>query len=715
MKLRKVMAAVLAAAIPLFCGVPALAVTAEEEKTPDLVFYRAKATDTFEGEINIRNGKGEVTDVRVKDGEEPAFYLSDFDDTLAYFDSLYKSAEQTLTVTRDGKDYDVTANLAVYDSVELFSATGSVTLTVKDNRTLQPVANTEYSLYRAGKLIKKELISDSKGKITVDGLLPGEYELRQTAASTGYQATEKPVPFTIGGLELSGGDQQIRTTAGKKVTADENEVLIAGTYTPDIVLEAAKEEQISSLSVVFQNSGAALESAGKAVTKTFSSAAEAEKAINTAKKDGEITGPVLISYTLSGNSERSTCNFIQYVEAETSKTTATPAPTPDNSYNPGWNVNNGNQGATATSTPTPTPTLSTAPTAAPSTEGSVTVYASCNDKPLRNIMFELIGRTTAGTGVDKTYRTDDQGFITIDKVPEGTYTLIVLETEETEIYDIPYDQRVSVAPGASSYVSVDFSLLTNDIAGIVTDKDGTPLPNVTVGLYSVEYRIEQENLSGNVKSKNEVDDISGRTYYNAANATALAITDEHGEFNFSWVEIGEYELMPLVSGGYFPPDKPASCIVTKDDADLAEIIIDCTCVSVSYLGKNGGQLTGRTVTIDDQEGTTWVTSEDPMVLKGLIPGTYTLTVQSEEGKESIDSFSFTVEETTELQEVIIKTSATEGETNVPEKEPESTPADQPERSLLIIPIVIAGIVLAAGLGFLVWYRKKHKPEKGGLQ
>ena len=33
-----------------------------------------------------------------------------------------------------------------------------------------------------------------------------------------------------------------------------------------------------------------------------------------------------------------------------------------------------------------------------------------------------------------------------------------------------------------------------------------------------------------------------------------------------------------------------------------------------YLGKNGGKLTGRTVTLDDPLRTTWVTSREPMIL-----------------------------------------------------------------------------------------------------
>lgn len=713
MKFRKAMAATLAAAIFLFCGTGAYAATAETEKDPDYVFYRTKARDTFEGDISVP-GKGEITSAEIKEGEVPAFFISGFEGSTVSFDSLYKSGEQTLLVTKDSKEKEITCGFAVYDRVELELDTGSVTLTVKDNKTLKPVSGAEYALYQGSKRIEEGLVSDSAGKITVSKLVPGSYELRPAGAASGYQAVSAGVPFTIGGVELAGGETGIRTSEGKKITAEDNEILIAGEFSPDVELKAVKEEQITSVTVTYENFGAELEQPGKTETKTFAVVKEAETDINSRKAAGEITGPVKIEYNLRTPVGRSTCNFTQYVEAKAQEQ-PTPAPTPNNNQNQG-----GNNWQNSTPSPLPTPTPTPVPTAAPAQYGTLSAYAVCKEKPLSGITMELIGRTSTGTGVDKTYLTDEQGMIYIDKVPDGEYTLQVIENEATAIYSIPYDEKVTVGAGADSSVKMEFSLLTRTVSGTVMDMDGEPLSNITVGLYSVADRTAQEDLSGKIKSEEEQEDISGRTYYNAANTSDLAVTDEDGKFSFSSVEIGEYELMPLVTGGYFAPEEAASCSVTNETDPDVELRVESTRTSITYLGKHGGKLVGRTVTLNDAARTTWVTSKDPMVLKGLVPGEYTLTVQNEEGKEEIEDYSFTVPESSEEQVLNIETSATTGETDIPKEPEEKKPEQKPESEK--VPawkwglIAVISILAAGGIAFfIVWKIRKKKPEKGGMK
>lgn len=712
MKFRKAMAAALAAAIFLFCGTGAYAATAEKEKNPDYVFYRAKAKDTFEGDISVP-GKGEITSAEIKEGEAPSFFISGFEGSAVSFDSLYKSGEQTLVVTKDGKEKEIECGFAVYDRVELTSDTGSVTLTVKDNKTLKPVSGAEYALYQGSKRIEEGLVSDSAGKITVSKLVPGSYELRPAGAASGYQAVSAGVPFTIGGVELAGGETGIRTSEGKKITAEDNEILIAGEFSPDVELKAVKEEQITSVSVTYENFGAELEQPGKTETKTFAVVKEAETDINSRKAAGEITGPVKIEYNLRTPAGRSTCNFTQYVEAKAQEQ-PTPAPTPNNNQNQG-----GNNWQNSTPSPLPTPMPTPAPTAAPAQYGTLSAYAVCKEKPLSGITMELIGRTSTGTGVDKTYLTDEQGMIYIDKVPDGEYTLQVIENEATAIYSIPYDEKVTVGAGADSSVKMEFSLLTRTVSGTVMDMDGEPLSNITVGLYSVADRTAQEDLSGKIKSEEEQEDISGRTYYNAANTSDLAVTDEDGKFSFSSVEIGEYELMPLVTGGYFAPEEAVSCSVTNETDPDVELRVESTRTSITYLGKHGGKLVGRTVTLNDAARTTWVTSKEPMVLKGLVPGEYTLTVQNEEGKEEIEDYSFTVSESSEEQVLNIETSATTGETDMKEpeeKKPEKKPESEKVPAWKWGLIAVIGILAVGGAVFLIIRQiQKKKPEKGGMK
>ncbi len=713
MKLKKLLAVALAAAISFSGSVSAFAATAtKEEKMPDLIFYRSKARETFDGEISLP-GKGTITDAQTA-GDSPAFSVSSFEGSSIQFEALYKSTEQPLTVTRDGKTEEHTAAAAVYDRVQLIGDKGSVTLTVKDNKTLKPVPGAEYSLYQGSHRVQDGLVSDASGKVTVTGLLPGAYELRPLNNITGYLATSASIPFTIGGLELSGGDISIRTSAGKKITADENEILIAGEFSPDIELTATKSDHLSEITVELENYGATLDSAGKTVSKSFSSAREAAEYLNAEKNAWNICGAVEIRYTLKISPGKSTCNYIQYLEAKpVSQVTPTPTPGSGNQ-----NQGSGTQTPIVSATPTPQPTATPAPQVTP--YGTVTIAAECKGKPMPGVTMELIGKTSAGTGVDKVYLTDSEGMIFIDKVPEGTYTLSVVETEATDLYDIPYTQNINVGAGSACYQRVSFSKLTGSISGVVTDTDGEPLRNITVGLYSVSDRMEQEDLSGKVKSKDEKEDISGKTYYNAANAAAVAVSDLDGEFTFTRVEVGDYELMPLVTGGYFAPEQPATCTLAQNDVTDAQVTVESTRVSILYLGKNGGKLTGRTVMLDDPLRTTWVTARDPVILKGLIPGEYTATVQSEEGKEDIEPYTFTVEDSPEEQAIEIQTDAKIGETDIPSAEPEEKPEEkQPEKQenkLPIIGIIACCVLICGAAGFIIYrYIKKRKPEKGGMK
>lgn len=716
MKLKNALSAALAAVMLLSCGSSALAVTAETEaKTSDLIFYRTKARETFDGEITLP-GKGDITDVQTA-GDFPVFSVSGFQGSSIQFEDLYKSAEQPLTITRDGKEQEETCSFAVYDRVTLNGDKGSVTLTVKDNKSLKPIPGAEYSLYQGSRRVEDGLVSDASGKITVTGLQPGKYELRPENTVTGYLATSVAIPFTIGGLELAGGDISIRTTAGKKITADENEILIAGEFSPDIELTATKEDHLEGIAVELENYGATLEDVGKKISKSFATAKETEEFINTEKNAGNICGAVEIRYTLKSTPGKSTCNYIQYLEAKPISQ-ATPTPTPGNGNQ---NQGNGSQTPGISATPTPKPTA--APTPQTVAHGTVTIYTLCKNKPLPGVMLELIGKTAAGTGVNKVYQSDSGGLVTIDKVPEGEYTVQVIEDEAVRDYNIPYSERVIVGTGAVSAVKLEFSLLQGEISGTVTDPDGEPLQGITVGLYPVSERIAQENLSGKVQSKDEKEDISGKTYYNAANAAAVAVSDLDGEFTFHRVELGSYELVPLVFGGYFAPETPAACEVMDERGKEVSVTVETTRVSLLYLGKNGGKLTGRTVTLDDPLRTTWVTSREPMILKGLVPGEYTARVENEDGKEEIEPFTFTVEENSSEQVLEIKTNATSGETDIPkaepEKEREEKPEEKPRQEVSAgkwIAIAVLGLLALGGaVFFLVRVIRKKKPEKGGIK
>lgn len=47
------------------------------------------------------------------------------------------------------------------------------------------------------KVVRKDLTTDEDGKLLVDNLKPGKYQLVETESIDGYQKKNKPYPFTI--------------------------------------------------------------------------------------------------------------------------------------------------------------------------------------------------------------------------------------------------------------------------------------------------------------------------------------------------------------------------------------------------------------------------------------------------------------------------------------------------------------------------------------
>ncbi|MGE6631753.1 SpaA isopeptide-forming pilin-related protein [Bacillus sp. NPDC077027] len=75
--------------------------------------------------------------------------------------------------------------------------TGSVELT-KVNEKGNALEKAEFSLLnKEGKSLKRALVTDQDGKITVDDLKPGAYQFVETKAPYGYQQDDKPIPFKI--------------------------------------------------------------------------------------------------------------------------------------------------------------------------------------------------------------------------------------------------------------------------------------------------------------------------------------------------------------------------------------------------------------------------------------------------------------------------------------------------------------------------------------
>ena len=166
-KLNQLAAVVLAAVFVFASALPAGAVVVTDLPIPDRVFYRETPGETFSGEFAMDK---EISEVEA--GEDPAFTLSFKGNTLK-FDSLYTSTEQAIKVVCGAETVEKKLGLAVYDPVDVAPAKGSVTLTVKNSRTLKPVSNAAYTLYKGTSVVKSGLTTDKAGQITV--AIPTEF------------------------------------------------------------------------------------------------------------------------------------------------------------------------------------------------------------------------------------------------------------------------------------------------------------------------------------------------------------------------------------------------------------------------------------------------------------------------------------------------------------------------------------------------------------
>lgn len=81
--------------------------------------------------------------------------------------------------------------------VKMLNYQGSAEL-IKKDQAGNPLAGAEFSvLDDTGKVVRKHLVSDADGKVTVTDLAPGKYQFVETKAPAGYLLNTEPSAFTI--------------------------------------------------------------------------------------------------------------------------------------------------------------------------------------------------------------------------------------------------------------------------------------------------------------------------------------------------------------------------------------------------------------------------------------------------------------------------------------------------------------------------------------
>ena len=206
----------------------------------------------------------------------------------------------------------------------------------------------------------------------------------------------------------------------------------------------------------------------------------------------------------------------------------------------------------------------------------------------------------------------------------------------------------------------------------------------------------------------------------------LQVTDESGKVVDSWTSGKEAHIIKeLVVGQKYTltETKPADGYVTAESITFTiedtakpqkiEMKDDVTKVEISKTDISGKELPGAKLTILDKDGKTvesWTSEEKPHYIEMLPIGEYTLREESApEGYLIAEDVKFTVEDTGEIQKVVMKDEIKPEETSTPET-PSTQVTDTPKTGddthmLLWILLAVAGM---AGAVSAVWVVRKKK-------
>ena len=714
-KLKKLAAVVLAAAFAFASALPAGAVVVTDAPTPDRVFYRETAGETFSGEFTMDK---EITNVEA--GQDPAFILS-FEKNTLKFDSLYASTVQTVKLVCSRETVEKKLGLAVYDPVDIAPAKGSVTVTVKNSRTLKPIPNAAYTLYKGTAAVKSGLTTDKAGQITVGSLDPGEYELRPTSTPKGYKSAAG-VKFSVTSMVISGGDKEIRTSEGKKIVAGENEVLIAGKFSPDVELTASHEKQIGSVTVTYENYGATLGKKGESKTFEYVTLQAAQEELNHLKNGGGVCGVVHISYKLAEKSGRS---YTQYLTEKEPDPTPVPAP-PVNQGGTSNNVTKPTPTATTapkvTPTPAPTatpkPTSTPKPTAVPSPtpipDGQLTI-ACTSDKTGQAFSFEVSGTKAGGGKFSKDFKTGADGKI-VTGIPAGKYTVT---PKSVKGFELPEPQIIELAGSGSAYLTFNFIANQRDLTLTVMDDDGQPVPGVTVGIFEPgeaplpEVKKEAESGSTDISETlaqlkdQKAADEKRADPYTKANALYVGKTGEDGTALIQNVPVAAFVAVPIELPDGYSMEKIAtdipSGLESKFTAACKYVAVDLsvwsTATDSAVLGADLALL-GE----DNTELAKWTSEGTVHRLIRVPKGEYALKI-THDGQS--DTVRFEVSNEESLQKIQVKTYLP-GE--VSEDVPQGFTLKDYEN---ILPFAAAGMVLLAGLIIGIFIYRDSRRRSGG--
>ncbi|MEB7792179.1 lectin-like domain-containing protein, partial [Enterococcus faecalis] len=133
----------------------------------------------------VTNEEGQITITEIDAGDyqlvevkAPAGYELD---SQPIFFTVNENDNQLITITKTNK-----------------VVLGEAILTKTDKKTGEALQGAVFELQdKDGKVLQSGLTTDDSGKLALEGLEPGEYQLVETKAPVGYDLDETPVSFTI--------------------------------------------------------------------------------------------------------------------------------------------------------------------------------------------------------------------------------------------------------------------------------------------------------------------------------------------------------------------------------------------------------------------------------------------------------------------------------------------------------------------------------------
>ena len=188
--------------------------------------------------------------------------------------------------------------------------------------------------------------------------------------------------------------------------------------------------------------------------------------------------------------------------------------------------------ATAAPSATPAPItapVSPSPEATPTpTEGALNIQCGGDNGAVQGFTIDITGFTQNGRQYSREFRSNEEGLISIN-LPTGSYTAgPKVASSANQGYDLPDEQKFSIAAGESIYLSFDFVANQRNLQLTVVDDDGTPLQDVTVCIFPVR---EAEELAEEVPIKDTTDVSQEIESYTQAVADAEYQADPYNRSN----------------------------------------------------------------------------------------------------------------------------------------------------------------------------------------